>query len=89
MGSILKSTSPFLIGRFGSIGTSVTCPLTRGTIGMTKFCARTSLDEGATMFMKRMIIASMITGIVTTMTWLVMFQGSHFFLKKMNQTMVE
>ena len=34
-GSILKSTSPFLIGRFGSIGTSVTCPVTRGTIGMT------------------------------------------------------
>ena len=34
-GSILKSTSPFLIGRFGSIGTSVTWPFTRGTIGIT------------------------------------------------------
>jgi hypothetical protein len=38
------------------------------------------------MFMKRMMIASMMTGIVTTMTWLVMFQGSHFFLKKISQT---
>ena len=41
------------------------------------------------MFMKRMMIASMMTGIVTTMTWLVMFQGSHFFLKKTNQTQIE
>ena len=41
------------------------------------------------MFMKRMIIARQMIGIVTTMTWLVMFQGSHFFLKKTNQTMIE
>jgi hypothetical protein len=39
--------------------------------------------------MKRMMIASAMIGIVTTMTWLVMFQGSHFFLKKINQTKTE
>ena len=32
------------------------------------------------------MIVSATIGIVTTMTWLVMFQGSHFFLKKMSQT---
>jgi len=37
--------------------------------------------------MNRIRIVSAMIGIVTTMTWLVMFQGSHFFLKKMNQTM--
>ena len=38
------------------------------------------------MFMKRMINVSAKTGIVMTITWLVMFQGSHFFLKKTNRT---
>ena len=38
------------------------------------------------MFMKRIRIVSAMIGMVTTMTWLVMFQGSYFFLKKISQT---
>ena len=41
------------------------------------------------MFMNRIMIVSATTGMVMTMTWLMMFQGSHFFLMKMNQTMAE
>ena len=41
------------------------------------------------MFMNRMMIVSAMIGMVTTMTWLVMFQGSHFFLKKISQTKIE
>ena len=41
------------------------------------------------MFMNRMRIVSATIGMVTTMTWLVMFQGSHFFLMKISQTRAE
>jgi hypothetical protein len=51
--------------------------------------ARTSCDEGATMFMNKMSTVRAKIGIVTTITWLVMFHGSHLNLKKINQTMTE
>lgn len=39
------------------------------------------------MFIKRMMmIASPMIGMVTTMTWLTMVQGSHLNLKKISQT---
>ena len=47
------------------------------------------IDDGATMFMKRISTVSAKIGIVTTMTWLVMFQGSSLNLKKISQTMIE
>ena len=41
------------------------------------------------MFMNRIRIVSATTGIVMTMTWLMMFQRSHLNLKKISQTMTE
>ena len=41
------------------------------------------------MFMNRIRTVSAMIGIVTTITWLMMFHGSHFNLKKMNQTKTE
>jgi hypothetical protein len=41
------------------------------------------------MFINKIKIVSAMIGIVTTMTWLVMFQGSNLNLKKISQTMTE
>jgi hypothetical protein len=39
--------------------------------------------------MNKIRIVSAMTGIVTTITWLVMFQGNSLNLKKISQTMTE
>ncbi len=85
-GSILNSTSPFFIGRLGSAGTSITRPVTRGTICTEKLMARTSADDGAPMLSSRIMIASAMMGMVTTITCDVMFHGSHLNLMKISQT---
>ena len=41
------------------------------------------------MFMKRIRTVSAKIGMVTTITWLVMFQGNNLNLKKISQTMTE
>ncbi len=46
---------------------------------------RTSADDGASMFRNRIRIVIPMIGIVTVITWLVMFHGSHLNLKKTSQ----
>ena len=47
---------------------------------------RTSCDDGAEMLSSRISAVSPTIGMTTTVTWLVVFQGSHLNLKKISQT---
>ena len=47
---------------------------------------RMSLVVGAPMFRQSIRTESAMIGMVTVMTWLVMFHGSHLNLKKISQT---
>jgi len=67
----------------------MTRPLTCGTTLITYLITRTSLVDGATTLSTRIIAARATIGMMTTVTWLVVFHGSHFFLMKMNQTIAE
>ncbi len=89
VGSILNSTSPFFTSRFGSTGTSTTRPRTCGTTLITYFTTRTSAVDGATTFSVRMSAVSATIGMMTTVTCVPMFHGSHFILMKTNQTTSE
>ena len=82
-----NSRSPRRTRRLGATGTSTTRPGTRGTICTTYFTTCTSRADGATTLRISIVVASATTGIVTTMTAMVVVQGSSFSLKKMTQTM--
>ena len=84
-----NSTSPFFTSRFGSTGTSSTRPRTCGTTLTTYLITRTSALDGATTLRKRISAVSATIGMMTTVTWVPMFHGSHFILMKMNQTIAE
>jgi hypothetical protein len=69
-----------------STATSSTRPFTCDTIGTAYFMTRTSDDDGAKMFRRRISAAMPTIGMITTVTWLAVFHGSHFSLMKISQT---
>ena len=77
-----------LTSRFGSTGTSTTRPRTCGTTLITYLMTRTSALEGATTFSARISAVRPTIGMMTTVTCVPVFHGSHFILMKTNQTMV-
>ena len=82
-----NSTSPFFTRRLpSSTGTSITRPRTCDTIGTVYLKTRTSDDEGAKMLSSRISAAMPTIGMMTTVTWVPVFHGSHFSLMKISQT---
>ena len=67
----------------------MTRPFTCGTTLITYLMTRTSAVDGATTLSSRIVALSATIGMITTVTWVAMFHGSHFFLMKMNQTIAE
>ena len=64
----------------------MTRPRTCDTIGTVYLNTRTSADDGATTLSTRISAVSATIGMMATVTWLVVFQGSHLNLMKISQT---
>ncbi len=87
VGSTLNRTSPFLTSLLpSSTGTSITRPRTCDTIGIVYLKTRTSAEDGAKTFNDRISAAMPTIGMIATVTWLVVVQGSHLSLMKISQT---
>src|SRR4029079_16187937 len=86
VGSMRNSNSPFLTRRLGSTGTSITRPRTCGITCTTYLRTRTSAEDGATTLSARIMADSATTGMMTTVTFQGVVQGSHLNLMKTSQT---
>ncbi len=86
VGSMRNSNSPFFTSRLGSTGTSITRPRTCGITCTTYLMTRTSADDGATTLSVRISAVIATIGMMTTVTCVAVFHGSHLNLMKISQT---